>query len=48
MTMKSSRRRLSFLFTVTVAGALVTACGGLVADPNFHTWCGDTLCSWKL
>ena len=42
--------RLLVLLLVTFACALVAnGCGTpIVQDPNFHTWCGDQLCSWKL
>ena len=42
-------RHTFVLLLVSVSSALfVAGCDGLVADPNFHTWCGDQLCSWKL
>ncbi|MEO8703986.1 MAG: hypothetical protein ABI867_28305 [Kofleriaceae bacterium] len=25
-----------------------TECGGILEDPGFDLWCGDTLCSWKV
>jgi hypothetical protein len=39
---------LSFALVTLTAGALATGCDDVVTDPNFHTWCGDQLCSWKL
>lgn len=46
--MTTSRRCLVFVFTMVLSGIFATGCDDIVADPNFHTWCGDELCSWKL
>lgn len=45
-----TRLRRSFvLLLVSLSCALfATGCDGIISDPNFHTWCGDLLCSWKL
>lgn len=41
--------RLLVLIVVTLACAVfASGCDDVIADPNFHTWCGDQLCSWKL
>ncbi len=46
--MKNLRRFLA-LFVATLSCALfATGCDDIIKDPNFHTWCGDSLCSWKL
>ncbi len=42
-------RRLFVLLVVSLSCALfATGCDDVISDPNFHTWCGDQLCSWKL
>jgi len=42
-------RRFFVLLIATLSCALLaTGCESLTKDPNFHTWCGDQLCSWKL
>jgi hypothetical protein len=46
--MRSAPRFVSFVLVTLTAGALATGCDDIVTDPNFHTWCGDQLCSWKL
>jgi hypothetical protein len=45
----SKLRRFFVLFFVALACSLfASGCDDVIADPNFHTWCGDQLCSWKL
>jgi hypothetical protein len=46
--MSSASRFVSLVLVTLGAGALATGCDDIVTDPNFHTWCGDQLCSWKL
>src|SRR3954465_106241 len=46
--MKNLRRFFVIVFVSLACALLATGCDDVVADPNFHTWCGDQLCSWKL
>jgi hypothetical protein len=46
--MSASRRWLGFVLATLACGIFAVGCDDVVADPNFHTWCGDQLCSWKL
>jgi hypothetical protein len=48
MTMRTSRRFIVLVLMTLFCGLMAVGCDDLVADPNFHTWCGDQLCSWKL
>ncbi|MDB4946753.1 MAG: hypothetical protein JWP97_6287 [Labilithrix sp.] len=51
MNMPSSRilrRSLAFLVLLVGCALFASGCEDLISDPNFHTWCGDQLCSWKL
>src|SRR6187401_3360033 len=42
------RNSIVLFFVTILCGLLAVGCDDLVKDPNFHTWCGDQLCSWKL
>ena len=46
--MSTSRRFIVFVLTSLLCGIFATGCDEIISDPNFHTWCGDQLCSWKL
>ena len=46
--MRTSRRLVIFLVMTLLCGIFATGCDDILSDPNFHTWCGDQLCSWKL
>lgn len=46
--MTSLRRSFVFAFTTLTCGVLASGCDDVISDPNFHTWCGAELCSWKL
>ncbi len=46
--MITSRRFITSALITIACGILAAGCDDLVSDPNFHTWCGDQLCSWKL
>ena len=46
--MKSAPRLVCFALVTLAMPVLATGCDDIVTDPNFHTWCGDQLCSWKL
>lgn len=42
-------RRSAVLLLVSLFCVVFAAgCDDIISDPNFHTWCGDQLCSWKL
>lgn len=46
--MKNLRRILVLVFAAFACVLFATGCEDIISDPNFHTWCGDQLCSWKL
>ena len=46
--MKNLRHLLVFGFAALACVLFATGCDDIIKDPNFHTWCGDQLCSWKL
>ncbi len=46
--MKNLRRFLVFVFAAFACVLFATGCDDIIKDPNFHTWCGVQLCSWKL
>ncbi len=46
--MKNLRRSLVIVFVALACALFATGCDDIIKDPNFHTWCGDSLCSWKL
>ena len=46
--MKNLRRFLVLLVVSLSCALFATGCDDIISDPNFHTWCGDQLCSWKL
>lgn len=44
-------RRLAYLVLFACASLVLGAkgCDGdIISDPTFHTWCGDSLCEWKV
>ena len=45
--MKNHRNLLVFVFAALACVIFATGCDDIIKDPNFHTWCGDQLCSWK-
>ena len=46
--MKNIRHFLVVLGVSLACALFATGCDDIISDPNFHTWCGDQLCSWKL
>ena len=46
--MRTSHRFVVLCLMTLFCALCAAGCDDLVSDPNFHTWCGDQLCSWKL
>jgi hypothetical protein len=46
--MRTSLRFCVLTLVVLACAVLSAGCDDIIVDPNFHTWCGDQLCSWKL
>lgn len=46
--MSNFTRFFTFVVVTLLCCLFAMGCDDILKDPNFHTWCGDQLCSWKL